>query len=108
MSNIKGSGKLSVMVVVDSSPLVTFAEHLEEKVSGTGDNLTKTIVRYPITLENGSLESTVVLVEHAPKVKGVLVVAKGASDPRVKLRLISAVQALLNIKADLIEVIEGE
>jgi len=44
------------------------------------------------------------LTEILPKVKGVIVIAQGANDIRVKLDILKAVQALLGVSSSQVEI----
>lgn len=112
LGNIKGAGKVEVMVTIEGSPELKFATNVEEKTttttsSGGSENKTVTVVTNPIILNVKGEEQPLVLMEILPKVKGVVVVAKGASNTKVKLQMVQAVQALLDVTSDKIDIIEG-
>ena len=46
------------------------------------------------------------MVEKKPKIRGVIVVAEGASDIGVKLNLYNAVQTVLQVEASKVDVFE--
>ena len=105
LGSVKGCFNVKVMVVAESTPIITLAEQVEEKTTGSGEN--KTITKYPVYVEDGSSKTPMILYQSAPQIRGVLIVAKGAGDANVKLQLISAVTALLGIESSKIEVLEG-
>lgn len=105
LNNLKNCSNVNVMVVAQSSPIITIAEQTEEKITSSGE--TTVITKYPIYIENGSNKTPMVLYESAPKITGVLVIANGAGDVNVRLNIISAIQALLGIESSKIEVLEG-
>lgn len=105
LESVKGCSNVKVMVVAESSPTIVLAEQIEEKTTGSGEN--KVITKYPVYVENGSSKTPMILYQTAPKVNGVLIVAKGAGNAAVKLKIITALQALLGIDASKIEVLEG-
>lgn len=112
LGSIKGAGKVEVMVTIDGSPELKFATNVEEKTttttsSGGSENKTVSVVTNPIILNVKGEEQPLVLMEILPKVRGVVVVAKGASDTKVKLQMLQAVQALLDVTSDKIDIIEG-
>ena len=60
----------------------------------------------PATVSAGGSDEPIVLMEKQPVVRGVIVVAEGAADIRVKLDLQRAVKAVLDIPLSQIEVFE--
>lgn len=107
LSSIKGVGKVSVFVSVDATPEIVIAEEVEEKIVTSGSTTTTTTNRTPVLVKNGSSTSTIILIEKAPKIVGILVVAEGASDAKVKVDLINAIKALFEIESNKIEIISG-
>ena len=69
---------------------------------GTTINENRTESSRPATVQDEAL----VLTEKAPAVRGVIVIAEGAADIGVKLKLQSAVQTVLGVEIDQIEVFE--
>ena len=57
----------------------------------------------PVINVNGSSEP-LVLYEIMPDIKGIVIVASGAGDVRVKLDILKAVQALLNVQSSQVEI----
>ena len=107
LSDVKGAGKVSVMVTVESGSEIIIATSTEEKTntsSGTSNsNQSSTIVEKPIIIG----DEPVVLIEKLPKIKGVIVVAQGAGNIQVRLELLKAVQAVLEVDANNVEVFVG-
>ena len=105
LSNIKGAGKVSVMVSVDGSPELVYASDTDEKVSNTNGGTTTTSSSNLIVV--GKEENALILTENLPNVKGVIVVSTGASDVSVKLDILNAVSTLLDISIDKVSVLKG-
>ena len=57
--------------------------------------------------ENGT-SKPVILMELAPEIEGVIVVAGGADDVNVKLNIYKLLQAILSISSDKIQVFAGK
>ena len=88
--------------------------------AGTGDKITAETTNTHTTTTNGSTSSTttttttsspilsgsdvVILQEKMPEIKGVIVVAEGASDMKVKLKLMQATATVLGINANSIQI----
>ncbi len=93
LSKIDGAGKVSVVISVESGMQTVLAT---EKII-EGD----VIKEEPFTVGG----KTVVVKETYPKITGVLIVAKGAKSLPVKLSIINATQALLDVDAEKIQVL---
>lgn len=104
LGEIEGAGEVKVMI--------TYA--------GTGDKITAETTNTHTTTTNGSTSSTttttttsspvlsgsdvVILQEKMPEINGVIVVAEGASDMKVKLKLMQATATVLGINANSIQI----
>lgn len=94
ISNIEGVGKATVTITFESNIEKTFAY---ESITETSTGATKE----ELILYKGE---PIVLKEITPKVKGVVVVAKGATNAVVRLNIIRTIQILLGVTYDKIEV----
>lgn len=115
LSQVAGAGKVIVSVSLESGPEQNYAHNttddkstVEEKDSGGGTRVTtglnnKTEV---VFAQNGG--SPIVIKETAPVIKGVLVIAEGASDGETKAKLSRAVQTVLNLPAHRVVVLPKE
>lgn len=113
LSNIKGTGKVSVMITYLSSAEVICANNVEtetntvtEKTENGGIRESETIIenKSPVTISNGDGENALIMVEREPEIKGVIVVAQGAENINVKLELQKAVETVLQISPSQVEV----
>ncbi len=108
LSNIKGAGNVKVMVTVESGPKLNFASNVDQRNNTTtsGGNTTSnsTFVEEPIILNSSSGYAPLVVSEDSPKIQGVVVVASGAKDVGVKLNLLQAVMALLDVSSNNIQI----
>ena len=105
LSAIEGVGKVEVFVLVEASPKV---EYLKEESSSTNKDGQTSSQTSVFEQRNGSETCPVVTVEFTPKVIGVLVVATGAKDIKLKTTLINAVSSVLSVKVSNVEVLEGK
>lgn len=107
LSNVEGAGKVSVIVTLKSGYEFVYATNKEEKTNttsgATNSTQTVTITEKPIIVSN----QPIILMEILPKVNGILVVAKGANNVKVKLNLLKAVQAVIDVSSENIEIIAG-
>ncbi len=114
LSSIEGAGAVRVMITYESGTEIVPATSENTETTTTNDESdgsTKTseTVRKQtdiVTVQDQSESSALVLKEKMPEVKGVIVIAKGAGDIGVKMNLLKAVQTLLNISADKVDVFE--
>ncbi len=99
LSKISGAGKVSTIVTLESGFTYDYAKELETRTSTGGDVV---ITSETIILVNGE---PVVVKEWFPVVKGVVIVSSGAGDFSVKMKMLEAVQTVLEIEADDIKIL---
>lgn len=103
LSNIKNAGNVEVMISIDESSTLTFAT---EQVITTSGQTTKTETNI-IFVEKDGVSLPVLVNEKLPEINGVVVVSTGANDVNVKLNILQAVQTILNIDANKIQIFAG-
>ena len=108
LRQIKGIGNVDVFIMVDSSPTIKYLEETKTEVNEKDQDKTSSIETTIVLAKNGSITNPVVVVELLPEITGVLVVATGAKDIKVKNMLINAVSAILDVKVSNVEVLEGK
>ena len=114
LSKIRGAGRVDVLVTYETNGEIVTAtvRQTDEDVkdaNGTAGTETSRSVREvtePATIETGNGHAPIVLYEKEPLVRGVIVVAEGASDFSVREKLQAAVHAATGIPIDRIEVFE--
>lgn len=108
IKQINGVGNVSVMVTLESGPQYIYATSDEEKINkneGNGTTTTSTTTtKEPIIVSN----DIVVVQEIMPTIGGIVVVASGADNTKVKLDIIKAIQALIDVPQSKIEVLNGK
>lgn len=106
LSTIDGVGKLDVMVTLDYSKEIILAKNTKKDNSTTKENDTKGGLRtitdskeeYNIVYSREQNNSgPVVIKEKEPVIKGVLVIAEGANDIKVKNNIIRSCQTLFGL-----------
>ncbi len=111
---IRGAGRVEVMVTYESgTELVTaMSTNVSGNASETSDGQKLSVTSQttqssqPATVDGAGGNEPIILMEKEPAVRGVIVVAEGAADIRVKLDLQRAVQAVLDVPLSKIEVFE--
>lgn len=93
LSEIDGAGEVSVMI--------SFSDDGERVIAmQTTTDADGTTVTEPVLIDG----DVVVLEEKKPEISGVLIVAAGANDLRVRFDILSATASVLNINQSLIKV----
>lgn len=95
LSELDGAGKVKVIISVKSGLRSEIAT--EKQVSGIGGGTTET----PVLISGKPL----ILGEIYPEICGVIIMAKGADNIKVKLSLITAAQTFLDVTGDKIQVL---
>ena len=117
LGQIKGAGQVSVMLTLASSNDVEVASNTqatsrtteEKDPSGTSKLTTEeTHSSQPVMARNTSGDSVVKLKELTPEISGVVVIASGASDPKMQASLTQAVQTILSLPAHRVRVFPGK
>ena len=110
LKEINGSGDVSVMITYDNSQEIEPAynssstkETTSETDSSGGERTVETASENKTLVTSDSSNPIVIKTKEA-KIKGVLVVASGASDPQIKQTLYEAVQTALQISGHQVEV----
>ncbi len=98
LSSVKGAGKVSVVISVESGNETVLAT----KTTTTTDIDGKILTEETPIIVNGK---TVVLKELTPKITGVLIVSQGANSIQVMQRLQQATKSLLDININQIEIL---
>lgn len=100
LSQVKGAGKVEVVLSLDSGGRKILAQDIQRD----GERTTQDTV----TLGRGSgAQSVVPLQTTAPEFRGALVVCPGGGDPQVRLALLQAVSALTGLGADRVCICES-
>ncbi|MDO7905169.1 stage III sporulation protein AG [Paenibacillus sp. JX-17] len=114
LEQIVGVGTVDVMVTVDSTEEIVVQrnvkdsqEQTEESDSNGGKRNSTQFTRDGeiVTYESSGSQTPIVTKRIKPKVRGVLVVAKGAENPVVKQLIVDAVEKGLNVPAYRVSVV---
>ena len=116
LSKIQDAGRVSVMITLESGAEIIPAkdESTSDKVTNEKDtsggtriiNEKTTDDKIVFTAAQGGNSKPLIIKEINPEVKGVIVVAEGAKDSKVKLKISRAVQTVLDIPAYRVTVYE--
>lgn len=110
LSQIRGAGKVTVMITYDTGTEIVpaMSSSLQSSQSDTqgGSSKSETESNQVATITSQGEENPVVITEIQPKVRGVIVIAEGAADISVRMNLEHAAATVLGIDAQAIEVFE--
>ncbi|MDR2615550.1 MAG: stage III sporulation protein AG [Oscillospiraceae bacterium] len=103
LGQIEGAGRVAVMLTLrsDGETFLATDKSYADRGEGAGREQREDAV---IVGSGGSVEAPVVVKRGYPEYLGALVVAEGAGDPEVKLRLLGAVTSLTGLGADRVQV----
>ncbi|UFJ42918.1 stage III sporulation protein AG [Brevibacillus humidisoli] len=114
LETVIGVGQVEVMVNLDSTPEVVVEKNRDirsattketDKDKATRNQTDQTRNEQVVVVQGSKQEHPVVLKTVKPKVRGVLVVAKGAENIQVKAWILEAVQKVLDVPAYKISVL---
>lgn len=117
LSQIQGAGKVSVNVSLAASPYYQYAVNVMANTRQTDEEANNGTRRISENQEEGKLvitrgsnnqEIPVVVRKSKPDVLGVLVVADGAADAKVRLELSRAVETVMGISSHQVHVVARE
>lgn len=110
LESIKGVGKTKVLVTCTSGLKKEYArdESITKRTSKESDKEGGTRATEEVTETNHLVlagnSNPVLIIEQRPEVAGVLVIAQGAGDPKIKEQIFEAVKTLLNIQPSKISI----
>ena len=108
LRQMKGIGNVNVFLMVEEGPTIKYLEESKQENITQGETINSSIETSVVLVKDGTVTNPVVVVELLPKITGVLIVASGAKDIKLKNTLINAVSAILNINVSKVEVLEGK
>ena len=114
LSCIRGAGRVEVMITYESGKEIVTAmttntnTSSSESRNGSDTSLSSQVneTSQPATRDGADGSEPIVLYEKEPEIRGVIVVAEGASDVTVRLDLQRAVCAVLDVPISAVEVFE--
>ena len=108
LSQIEGVGKVQVMISYEGGmkKVIAYDTTTSNDRTSNGDKETEYVSenKSPVTVNVSGTSTPLVLQELKPEITGVIVVAEGARNLKVRLDLASAVQTVLNISSEKVEV----
>lgn len=115
LEEIDGISNVRVLITFNTGEEAVFAQVAEENTKETTERDTEGGMRditektrkeeYVLLQEGGGGEKALLLMEKKPRVQGVMVVAKGAEDAGLRLKVLRAIQSLMGLPAHRIAVL---
>lgn len=107
ISSINGVGEVSAFVMTETSVKTIYAGN--EEIKTNGENSSASTNSFEIVFEkNGTATTPIVSLEIYPEITGVLIVAEGVNDEKLRLSVINAVSVALSLENSKIEVLTGK
>lgn len=100
-SNIKSNTTQETTITSYVDDMESRLEHILSQVQGASN----VSVMLTLDMANTSIKDNVIQVADFPKVKGVVVVAKGVENTGVKMNILKAIQAVIDISNGRIEIL---
>ena len=100
LSGIVGAGSVDVAITVSSGFTYEYAYEETSK-----DSLSSTTSSSSLMLVDGK---PVIISKEYPEISGILVVAEGGGDIKVKLEILESIQTLLDVPNENITILNGE
>ncbi len=112
IKQIKGVGSAYAMLTFDGRITYEYAKEKEEvttsnSVGGGTNSKTTTNEKVIVVTQNGK-SGPLIVKEIYPDISGVVIVASGAESVDVRLNIISAVETVLGVSANKIQVLSGK
>ncbi len=108
LSEINGAGKVDVMITYNSSSEIITANTTTVSSDKTNSSdrsaESKNETVSPVLINQSGTTTPLIVKEILPDVKGVIVIAEGADDIKVRLNLVNAVCTALAVDADKVEI----
>lgn len=110
LGSLEGVKSVKVMITLETGPEIIIAKTTEEetKILENGKEKNITIISTPIIVNENGENKPIILMEVLPKINGVIVVADGAEDVKTKLNIYTAIQTLISVSSDKIQVFAGK
>ncbi|MFZ5816803.1 MAG: stage III sporulation protein AG [Bacillota bacterium] len=117
LSLIRGAGRVRVLVTLEAGPTIDVVKNTTVDTSTTTEKASDSSTRQTETTNtrgehvfyrDGSAERPVVARTSRPEIAGVLIVAEGAREARIKARLLDAAAVALKVPAHRIEVLPAD
>lgn len=105
ISSIKGVGEVKVIISTNNSPEIVYAKDVQKKDISDTEYLVEESIVYE---KDGSRSAGLIVYKKYPKIDGILVVAGGANDEKIRIMIINALSTVFDVDISKIEVLAGQ
>lgn len=105
------SGKTSSKTNNSNMTINAYVEELEENLEDILSNIggvSDVKVMITLDMKSASLENSNITLEEFPEIKGIIITAKGVDDTYTKMKVLHAVEAVVDVKNGNIEILSSK
>ena len=111
MSTGKGKNSTKKQTALDSSTISGYIENLEdnlEEVLSDIKGVSNVNVMITLDMNTATIKDSNIILDKFPEVKGVIITAKGVNDTATKMKVLKAVQTVIDVTNGRIEILSSE
>lgn len=109
LSNFSGktSSKTNNSNITISAYIEQLEDNLEDILSNIG-GVSNVKVMITLDMKNASVENSNITLEEFPEIKGIIITAKGVDDTYTKMKVLHAVESVVDVKNGNIEILSSK
>ncbi len=111
MSTSKGKNSSKKQNTLDGSTITGYVENLEdnlEEILSDIKGVSNVNVLITLDMNTATIKDSFILLDKFPEVKGVIITAKGVGDTATKMKVLKAVQTVIDVTNGRIEILSSE
>ena len=110
MGNKKTSSSYTKSTITEETTITNYVNNMEQKLEqilSKVQGASNVSVMITLDLDNASIKDNVIQTDEFPNIKGVIIVANGVNNTQVKMNVLKAVQAVIDISSGRIEILSS-
>ena len=110
MGNKKASSSYTKSTITEETTITNYVNNMEQKLEqilSKVQGASNVSVMITLDLDNASIRDNVIQTDEFPNIKGVIIVANGVNNTQVKMNVLKAVQAVIDISSGRIEILSS-
>lgn len=111
MSSSKGKSSSKKENTLDGSTITGYVENLEDNLEGILSDIkgvSNVNVLITLDMNTATVKDSFIILDKFPEVKGVIITAKGVGDTATKMKVLKAVQTVIDVSNGRIEILSSE
>ncbi len=111
MSNFAGNGSGDDATTTNELSITTYVDNLETNLENILSNIggvSNVKVMITLDMNQATVSNSQIVLDDFPAIKGVIVTAKGVNDTSIRLKVLHAVEAVLDITNGSIEILSSD